>query len=128
MTKNKQIPIAKSIVDYIFRWLDQKFPEGRYEDQQMLPGFGAPVDISQAQPKLSAQSQGAIAPKALGPGSEPATEGKDAASLEPLPTGQQRLFVTTIDAPPCPECGSLEMIPNGSCYKCMNCGGTSGCS
>ena len=41
-TDNRKIGFAKSILDYIFRWLDAKFPEGRYEDQQMLPGFGAP--------------------------------------------------------------------------------------
>ena len=124
---NRNIGYAKSIMDYIFRWLDQKFPEGRYEDQQMLPGFGAPVDIAATQAKLTAQSQGAITPKALGPAAAGPARDADA-SLDALPTGQQRLFVTTLDAPPCPECGSLEMVPNGSCYKCMNCGGTSGCS
>jgi ribonucleoside-diphosphate reductase alpha chain len=31
------------------------------------------------------------------------------------------------DAPPCPDCGSI-MVRNGACYKCLNCGSTSGCS
>src|SRR5205085_4233829 len=31
------------------------------------------------------------------------------------------------DAPSCAECGSI-MVRNGSCYKCLNCGSTSGCS
>ena len=36
-------------------------------------------------------------------------------------------FQTQADAPSCAECGSI-MVRNGSCYKCLNCGSTSGCS
>jgi ribonucleoside-diphosphate reductase alpha chain len=125
-TADRSIGYAKSIMDYIFRWLDQKFPEGRYADQQMLPGFGGGQG-QEAAPKLAAAQQAEVAPKALAAG-EPTPAAEDDASLDPLATGQQRLFITTTDAPPCSECGSLEMVPNGSCYKCMNCGGTSGCS
>ena len=42
--------------------------------------------------------------------------------LEPLP-----FEAVVTDAPLCSECGSI-MTRNGSCYKCGNCGGTSGCS
>jgi len=37
------------------------------------------------------------------------------------------VFITQSDAPPCSECGSI-MIRNGACYKCPECGSTSGCS
>ncbi|MCY3758501.1 MAG: hypothetical protein OXG96_12330, partial [Acidobacteria bacterium] len=40
---------------------------------------------------------------------------------------EKQVFQTQADAPPCPECGSI-MVRNGACYKCLNCGATSGCS
>ena len=46
---------------------------------------------------------------------------------EPEPQQQLQFAPTTLDAPVCAECGSL-MVVNGSCYKCENCGATSGCS
>jgi ribonucleoside-diphosphate reductase alpha chain len=36
-------------------------------------------------------------------------------------------FRAQADAPPCHYCGSI-MLRNGSCYRCANCGSTSGCS
>ena len=45
----------------------------------------------------------------------------------PLADQENLVFQSQSDAPPCPECGSI-MIRNGSCYRCVNCGGTSGCS
>ena len=41
--------------------------------------------------------------------------------------GAKVAFATQADAPSCAECGSI-MVRNGSCYKCLNCGSTSGCS
>jgi ribonucleoside-diphosphate reductase alpha chain len=89
-TGNPQIPYAKSIMDYIFRWLGAKF---------------------------------------LGP-EYAVTEAGDPRGLKPTePDPQQSLAFAPIvtDAPLCAECGSI-MTRNGSCYKCANCGGTSGCS
>lgn len=143
-TDNRNIGYAKSIMDYIFRWLDVKFPEGRYEDQQTLPGFD-PTPASDAEPPRPAQlAQTASSSRAVMSITQPMEAvsrdvvGRVETPTHPHPmgghplndmaTGQQRLFVTTTDAPPCSECGSVEMVPNGSCYKCMNCGGTSGCS
>jgi ribonucleoside-diphosphate reductase alpha chain len=94
-TNNSQIPIAKSIVDYIFRWLGQKFltPE-----EQAAP---AETD-SPAIPVPHGQIPG-------------------------LEAKERQVFQTQADAPPCPDCGSI-MVRNGACYKCLNCGTTSGCS
>jgi ribonucleoside-diphosphate reductase alpha chain len=89
-TGNPQVPYAKSIMDYIFRWLAAKFLGPEY---------------------------------AIG-------EAGDAPVLKPTePDPQQALpFAPAVaDAPMCAECGSI-MTRNGSCYKCGNCGGTSGCS
>ncbi|MBI4874916.1 MAG: vitamin B12-dependent ribonucleotide reductase [Acidobacteria bacterium] len=90
-TGNPHVPYAKSIMDYIFRWLAAKF---------------------------------------LGPEYAAANEAGDTPKLRPTePEPQQSLpFGPLIeDAPLCSECGGL-MTRNGSCYKCENCGGTSGCS
>ena len=89
-TGNPQVPYAKSIMDYIFRWLGAKF---------------------------------------LGP-EYAITEAGETTNLRPTePDPQQQLPFAPVssDAPLCAECGSI-MTRNGSCYKCGNCGGTSGCS
>jgi len=89
-TGNQQIPYAKSIMDYIFRWLGARF---------------------------------------LGPEYANTEAGETATLRQTEPDAQQSLpFAAAVaDAPMCAECGSI-MTRNGSCYKCGNCGGTSGCS
>ncbi len=89
-TGNPQVPYAKSIMDYIFRWLGAKF-------------LGPEYAVSEAgeTPKLR--------------------------PTEPEPQQSLPFGATPEDAPLCSECGGL-MTRNGSCYKCENCGGTSGCS
>jgi ribonucleoside-diphosphate reductase alpha chain len=89
-TGNPQVPYAKSIMDYIFRWLGAKFLGPEYAANE---AGDAPV--------------------------------LRATEIEP----QQALpFAPAVsDAPMCSECGGF-MTRNGSCYKCENCGGTSGCS
>jgi ribonucleoside-diphosphate reductase alpha chain len=89
-TGNPQIPYAKSITDYMFRWLGAKF---------------------------------------LGP-EYAVTEAGETMTLRPTeadPQQQLPFAPVSADAPLCAECGSI-MTRNGSCYKCGNCGGTSGCS
>ncbi|HUI77240.1 MAG TPA: hypothetical protein VLY24_04975, partial [Bryobacteraceae bacterium] len=89
-TGNQTIPYAKSIIDYIFRWLGAKF---------------------------------------LGP-EYATTEAGETTNLRPTEVDPQQALPFTAavtDAPLCAECGSI-MTRNGSCYKCGNCGGTSGCS
>jgi ribonucleoside-diphosphate reductase alpha chain len=91
-TGNPQITYAKSIMDYIFRWLALKF---------------------------------------LGPNSVENEAGNSGRLRPTEPEAQQQLQFPPAegmaDAPSCSECGGL-MTRNGSCYKCENCGGTSGCS
>jgi ribonucleoside-diphosphate reductase alpha chain len=96
-TNNPQIPVAKSIVDYIFRWLAMKFIPDEH-------GAGAAIST----PTAAAVTDSL---RLVG--------GAD--------RGEKHVFLTQADAPPCHECGSI-MVRNGSCYKCMNCGSTSGCS
>jgi ribonucleoside-diphosphate reductase alpha chain len=90
-TGNPQVPYAKSIMDYIFRWMAVKF----------LGEEAAPVNEAGEAPLLRV--------------------------TEPSPQKELPFPAAVADAPTCAECGGL-MTRNGSCYKCENCGGTSGCS
>ncbi len=102
-TKNPEIPMAKSITDYVFRWLASKFLSS-VEQQQ--------VGVIMRDPPVVSGSEGEAAD--VGPRSIP-----DAA--------MQATFLNSQDAPSCHACGSI-MVRNGSCYKCLDCGETSGCS
>ena len=89
-TGNPQIPYAKSIMDYIFRWLGARFLGPEYTNTEV--------------------------------GETPALRPTESDPQQQLPFSPP-----VTDAPMCAECGSI-MTRNGSCYKCGNCGGTSGCS
>jgi ribonucleoside-diphosphate reductase alpha chain len=109
-TKNPQIPYAKSIVDYLFRWLASKFL-----DEEAKREVGVIESESGEASKPDASS--ALRLVALPSRAEPRSA---AGAL-------RQTFINQADAPPCPDCGSI-MVRNGACYKCMNCGATSGCS
>jgi ribonucleoside-diphosphate reductase alpha chain len=101
-TNNREIPIAKSVMDYVFRFLGNRFlqdPEVADEQETQAEAAG-------------------LAP------SEPGRVAVAGGSGVELPANA---FVNQADAPSCQDCGSI-MIRNGACYKCANCGVTSGCS
>jgi ribonucleoside-diphosphate reductase alpha chain len=104
-TKNPEIPIAKSITDYIFRWLASKFLNKDQQDEVgLVRRDTAPLELLETPAPSTA--------------SGPAT----------IESGQPRIaFQGQEDAPACSDCGSI-MVRNGTCYKCLNCGSTSGCS
>jgi ribonucleoside-diphosphate reductase alpha chain len=190
-TGNQEIPIAKSIIDYIFRWLGSRFlgPDdkaalGLIDRSAMVseiplpattPADSIPLAGDPAPTAASPDSQGGTSRPAAGGGSssdaeakpkavepqatlaveapakaEPMTEapakagdelavvatnghakagnGKTNGSTITLSLGATNVaFKIQEDAPSCAECGSI-MVRNGSCYKCLNCGSTSGCS
>lgn len=107
-TQNPEIPIAKSITDYIFRWLAAKFLS---EEEKQLVGI-----IDRSKPAQSIKSYAESTPKI-----EDTTKESGPAKKNEF------TFELHTDAPPCHECGTM-MIRNGACYKCLNCGATSGCS
>jgi ribonucleoside-diphosphate reductase alpha chain len=112
-TGNQEIPIATSIMDYLFRWLNIRFPsEGPSLGDRHPAARAAQLDL----PKVPLLSKDFISVEVKA-GMEPAipVEVKD------------RAWVQETDAPPCHECGTL-MVRNGACHKCPNCGSTSGCS
>jgi ribonucleoside-diphosphate reductase alpha chain len=195
-TSNPEIPIAKSIVDYIFRWMGSRFlpPEDRATlglidrsataESSVQPlnlglggtgaagsggagtsgsGFSGAAepasslrgDAGEASPATAVAapdstpvageppaSEGSTEPprfaaapisgNGAAPGSNGKSNGNGTASLRTalgnLGIGKAQVtFAAQADAPSCAECGSI-MVRNGSCYKCLNCGSTSGCS
>jgi ribonucleoside-diphosphate reductase alpha chain len=104
LTKNPEVRMAKSIVDYVFRWLATKFLSPA---AQFRAGVNVRDDMEAEQ--LPLRATGAEAPVTTG-------------AVSPAYAIQNAQ-----DAPPCPTCGAI-MIRNGACYKCANCGATSGCA
>jgi ribonucleoside-diphosphate reductase alpha chain len=191
-TGNSEIPIAKSIVDYVFRWVGSRFLDA--DDKASLglidrsaivdeppsslggrspapapelgvpsaasraseltnpaPGPATPDEVPDPTPVDSAPDDAPAATAVADPAAAPKDElvviasngaanghGKtngNGKTLEQfagalggsLGGGTKVAFATQADAPSCAECGSI-MVRNGSCYKCLNCGSTSGCS
>jgi ribonucleoside-diphosphate reductase alpha chain len=111
MTKNPDVRFAKSIVDYIFRWMATKFlsTDAQYRvgvnnrEELVTTPEQLPLDVAAA---AGASPTAAIVSKA---------------------TSSFAAIQNQEDAPPCSTCGSI-MVRSGSCYKCSNCGTTSGCA
>jgi ribonucleoside-diphosphate reductase alpha chain len=96
-TGNKSVPYAKSVLDYIGRWLGGRFISADYLTQGEVAASVAAAPAVVRTPSLETPDEAFRAHGALD------------------------------GAPTCSECGML-MTPNGGCYKCENCGSTSGCS
>jgi ribonucleoside-diphosphate reductase alpha chain len=189
-TTNREIPMAKSLVDYIFRYMATKFLSRDEQDQvgiinrQMTLTEAKPMGGEATEDTTTTTAAGfATSAAAAPPAAEPQTtsgpardvgsvgdaatgsadsgsaaggdapEGQsDAVEVAPgqeeaglldglkilarnqgaqreerLDAGQAPVIFDTADSPACTECGSI-MVRNGSCYKCINCGSTSGCS
>jgi ribonucleoside-diphosphate reductase alpha chain len=115
---NPDIGYAKSIMDYIFRWLQLRFLTGQ---QQML--FE----------NLRLRSAGALpSPDGVGDANgstpQPRPENRELRTGSPVHAADALSSIVDLgDAPSCSFCGSI-MTRNGSCYRCMSCGSTSGCS
>jgi ribonucleoside-diphosphate reductase alpha chain len=131
MTKNPEIRFAKSIVDYIFRWLATKFlsAEAQFRagvniEEPAASPEGIRSQVSGVRRGPGVRSEASVTVKATdhsadrrgGPLGPPETKSSSFAAIQ----NQE-------DAPPCSTCGSI-MIRSGSCYKCTNCGTTSGCA
>jgi ribonucleoside-diphosphate reductase alpha chain len=147
-TQNADLGFAKSIMDYIFRWLQLRFLTN--EQQSLFQGLlkpksdlyvgpgeavdpvlnGAPASADQLSLRTTPPQEG-IAPEVL-----PTTENRqpttgpitDRSATHHVHTANAlKGLVDMGDAPSCSTCGAI-MTRNGSCYRCGECGSTSGCS
>ncbi len=159
-TGNEQIGYAKSLMDYIFRWLHLRFLSGEQlalfaglaPQTQQLPASPTLLPDSEVEEEDQAESQRNLTRLAeevarrlshvtshSGGGIPPEVQPTQApsSSTAPEPEMQDRGIYHAADAmrdmyemgdaPSCPTCGAI-MVRNGSCYRCMSCGSTSGCS
>jgi ribonucleoside-diphosphate reductase alpha chain len=101
-TGNPAIPIAKSITDYIFRWLALKFLPSEAVEEAEAVLEAKPAAVEKPAPQVVAVQLPAV-------------------------TKKRDTYLNQADAPPCHTCGAI-MVRSGACYKCSNCGATSGCS
>jgi ribonucleoside-diphosphate reductase alpha chain len=106
ISANPNIRFATSVLDYIARWLGGRFISADYLKLNGMPP--AEGTVIAGTPAASAAMSMPVLPRSSG-----------SLSTSPRDTHE--------GAPTCSECGML-MVPNGACYKCENCGSTSGCS
>jgi ribonucleoside-diphosphate reductase alpha chain len=152
MTTNRDIPFAKSLVDYIFRWLGMEFIEG-YREANAPKRPEASETPSSASVVTRRISGGDIEPKPEAGKGDRGVErmvirderhSETHVSETAIETGKNtRVTVTETqtsasatlskalessgDAPPCDVCGTIT-VRSGTCYKCLNCGNSLGCS
>lgn len=136
-TSNPHIRIAKSIVDYVARWLGWKFLP---QSEHAALGINGIHHDDHAQAEAKPGSLEAMVQSELAANKAESTQPADAPIVpvaeapaaaaeksEPAPNDLTGTFQQQKDAPPCDTCGAL-MVRNGACYKCLNCGSVSGCS
>ncbi|HEY1903751.1 MAG TPA: vitamin B12-dependent ribonucleotide reductase, partial [Terracidiphilus sp.] len=163
-TGNEQIGYAKSLMDYIFRWLNLRFLSGT--QLSLFAGFTSQAPQLPASPSILPDSEMEEEPPSLqnnlaklaeevakrlnqvnsqpsgqaaGGGIAPDPHAWQAPAASPThgpnlkdrgiyhASDAMREMYEMGDAPSCSTCGAI-MVRNGSCYRCMSCGSTSGCS
>ncbi|MFG0307380.1 MAG: adenosylcobalamin-dependent ribonucleoside-diphosphate reductase [Phycisphaerales bacterium JB040] len=147
MTTNREIPFAKSLVDYIFRWIGMEFIPGYREANAPKRPSEAGVEAkgggkggkgastSEAKPRLDTSAPTRVIAHAPEGGVRGAGEGpvKASATVTESTTVVTQSSTLSIaldsagDAPPCDVCGTIT-VRSGTCYKCLNCGNSMGCS
>jgi ribonucleoside-diphosphate reductase alpha chain len=120
-TKNPDIPIAKSITDYLFRWLACQF----------IPGY-RDANSPASQPELPLKEVAEQEKKVVNRPVEELARTEESQAPAPAPVSAVQKLSKTVshfmqDAPTCDTCGAIT-VRNGACYKCLNCGNSMGCS
>jgi ribonucleoside-diphosphate reductase alpha chain len=118
-TRNPDIPMAKSVVDYVFRWLGVNYVPGYREanvPNRSLNGGDAGT-IAVAGPPNAGEAVQKL----------PAAANESGTSFPDGSSAHNWLAQMQSDAPPCDECGAIT-VRNGACFKCLNCGNSMGCS
>jgi len=143
ITTNRDIPFAKSLVDYIFRWMGMEFIPGYREAN--VPNrsgekstSGSPLAGGRRRlPAVEGKARLAPADRGNGNGHSDRTSVTATSSFTEIEADGEHVSVrsatlstameTIGDAPPCDTCGTIT-VRNGACYKCLNCGASMGCS
>jgi ribonucleoside-diphosphate reductase alpha chain len=127
---NPDIGFAKSIMDYIFRWLDLRFSTGQqqmlFENLRLRPTT-APTAEAAGDINGSADASAGVGGNVGGSVGRPPSPGPLSGAGSHHAADALAGIIDLGDAPTCSFCGSI-MTRNGSCYRCGSCGSTSGCS
>ncbi len=144
MTTNRDIPFAKSLVDYIFRWLGMEFIPGYREanaprrdegskpeplaGERRIASGNARLAKSETEPKPRIKETIVSASTATVAESKSGTEGEGTVIVQRTQSSTLSVALESAgDAPPCDVCGTIT-VRSGTCYKCLNCGASMGCS
>jgi len=138
MTTNPDIPFAKSLVDYIFRWIGCEFIPGYLEANSPRRAKASDSESGEAPRSVttsrleedkeltSDMGDTTMFIEAISPKKE--TPGKDvSAATTPANALSVAMRDCQGDAPACDVCGTIT-VRNGTCYRCLNCGNSMGCS
>ncbi|MBS3059925.1 MAG: vitamin B12-dependent ribonucleotide reductase [DPANN group archaeon] len=118
VTTNPEIRMAKSITDYIFRWLASKYLNTKEQRLAGLYDTGQQLTLAETTTVLTPMPiENTVMTTAMS-----GISGNLRSTANSIVT-----FEVESDSPPCPDCGAI-MVRNGACYKCLNCGSSSGCS
>jgi ribonucleoside-diphosphate reductase alpha chain len=121
-TRNADIPMAKSVVDYVFRWLGMNYVPG-YREANAPKRPADEANGGALPPPTDSGPMVALSERPAG-----ATFVAEPRAVETAPDAAHTwLADLQSDAPPCDECGAIT-VRNGACFKCMNCGNSMGCS
>ena len=120
-TGNPEIGFAKSIVDYVFRWLGNRFLS---QEERAALGLIRTTEVADVGPQLELLNR---VVELAAPDAPATANGNGHTSPETPAAPAYRRLNSTPDAPPCPRCGWLT-VRSGTCHKCENCGETTGCS
>jgi ribonucleoside-diphosphate reductase alpha chain len=128
ITTNPHIRIAKSLTDYVFRWMGMEFIPGYREansngKQQELPM----PEIAAAEKKALNKPVASLPLTAQTTSTSVKPELGDSPPLSDVQQLSRTVAHFQSDAPPCDLCGAIT-VRNGACYKCLNCGSSMGCS
>jgi ribonucleoside-diphosphate reductase alpha chain len=142
MTTNRDIPFAKSLVDYIFRWLGMEFIPGYREANAPKRDDGAKTEPLAGERRIASGNARMAAESEAKPNRGTVVAASSASMTKASTTHAgdgtvvvQRTQASTLsvalesagDAPPCDVCGTIT-VRSGTCYKCLNCGNSMGCS
>jgi ribonucleoside-diphosphate reductase alpha chain len=119
-TKNPDIPMAKSLVDYIFRWLHVTFPNGTLDGMAEEDPATAGAPVTEPTPVATVSTSTPVAATTVA-APEASTEHEEVQRVD------EQFDHFMEDAPACDVCGAIT-VRNGACYRCYNCGNSMGCS
>jgi ribonucleoside-diphosphate reductase alpha chain len=140
-TGNSNIGYATSIMDYLFRWLEMKFitgqqqflfPELKMQTSPLTGPTTGPTGVGLTAPlQMPPVAPGAVPEfeeqKSRSSSQEAAWPTAESQKPKAHPSDMLKEMLDMGDAPSCHVCGAI-MVRNGSCFRCMSCGSTSGCS